>query len=98
VALDSCSDEHVSASDTDGPTVRLEFMLRFVIDRKKTHDGFVAGIVEIENNNGFIRIDTNASRSDRRVFIERTCRSIYMFMLFLSAEQSRHIHYSANWY
>jgi hypothetical protein len=34
-ALDSCSDEHVNASDTDGPTVRLEFMLRFVVDRKK---------------------------------------------------------------
>jgi hypothetical protein len=73
-------------------------MLRVVVDCKKTHDGFVAGVVEIENYDGVIRVDTNASRSDRRVFIGRTCRSIYVFMLFLSAEQSRHIHYSANWY
>jgi hypothetical protein len=33
-AFDSCSDEHVNASDTDGPTMRLELMLHFVIDRK----------------------------------------------------------------
>jgi hypothetical protein len=63
----------------------------------RSHDKPIAGVVEIEDNEGVTRVDTDASRSDRQVFTVRISRSIYVFMLFLSAEQSRHIHYSANW-